>query len=359
MSGGAESGREIERILIVLLGALGDVARASTIIPPLRRRFPKARISWVVETKSAPFVRLNKRVDEVFEFSRKRWWKAASLLRTLRQQRFDLVLDLQRHLKSGLFSLGSGGKIRIGVHPRNAKEFNWLFNTRHCTFVPDTASKMVLYEAFLTELGITEGLDQSGGFQRDLFVPFAPEEVRQLSQSTVGVVLGSTWPTKDLPRQGYEQLVKGLLTSTSFSVVLLGDKTQAALGEDLERVCGGDSRVKNVAGRTSLPELMGILTTSAAVVGPDSGPGHLSSLVGTPYVTLFGPTDPQRVVPLGSELFAITPAIGCAPCWRRMCPGLDTLCMRLHAPREIVERVVAAAASKATSAPSTGSLPGW
>lgn len=346
MSGGAAVHRDVQRILIVLLGALGDVARASTIIPPLRRRFPDARISWVVETKSASFVRLNTRVDEVFEFSRSRWWEAAGLLRTLRRQRFDLVLDLQRHLKSGLFSAGSGGNIRIGVHRRNAKEFNWLFNTQQCQFVPDSSSKMVLYEAFLAELGITEGLDQSGGFQREQFVPLTPDAVRQLSQPAVGVVLGSTWPTKDLPRQGYEQLVKGLLASTNFSVVLLGDKTQAALGEEIERVCGDNPRVKNVAGRTSLPELMGILTTSVAVVGPDSGPGHLSSLVGTPYVTVFGPTDPRRVAPLGSEQFSITPAISCAPCWRRTCPGLDTLCMRLHAPREIVEQVVAAAASR-------------
>lgn len=347
MSEGAVGGQHVRTILIILLGALGDVARASTLVPPLRRKFPNARISWLVETKSAPFVRLNERVDEVHEFVRTRWWEAGGLLRKLRRERFDLVLDLQRHLKSGLFSLGSGGKMRIGVHPRNSKEGNWLFNTLHCRFIPDTSSKMLLYEAFLLELGITEGLDQSGGFRHDQFSPFTPPAIQQLSLPPIGVVLGSTWPTKDLPRQGYELLVKGLLTSTECSVVLLGDKTQAALGEEIERACEREPRVKNLAGHTSLPELMGILTSCASVIGPDSGPGHLSSLVGTPYVTLFGPTDPQRVVPLGSEALAITPTIGCAPCWRRRCPGLDTLCMRLHVPGEMVDKVVAAATSKA------------
>lgn len=352
MSRDTATEQEVRTILIVLLGALGDVARASTMIPPLRRRFPAARISWLVETKSAPLVRMNGQVDEVIEFVRQRWWGAMGLVTTLRRRRFDLVLDLQRHAKSGLFSLATGGKTRIGVHPRNAKEFNWLFNNRHCAFIPDTCSKMNLYEAFLTELSITEGLDQRGGVHREQFIPFVPDGVRHLAQPLVGVVLGSTWPSKDLPRQGYEQLVRALLTSTTFSVVLLGDKTQVELGEALARLWGGEPRVRNMAGLTSLSELMGIITSCASVVGPDSGPGHLSSLVGTPYVTLFGPTDPQRVVPRGSEQFAITPSIGCAPCWRRRCPGLDTMCMRLHAPREMVAQVVAAATSRTVPPPS-------
>lgn len=340
---------QVNKILIVLLGALGDVARATTIVPPLRRRFPGATISWLVETKSAPFVRLNERVDTVYEFVRQRWWSAGGLLRTLREQRFDLVLDLQRHFKSGIFSIGSGGRVRIGVHPANAKEFNWIFNTRHCAFVPDSASKMVLYEGFLREVGSDEGLDRFGGFERRQFLPLVPDSVTRFPAGFIGVVMGSTWPTKDLPKQGYDQLVRGLLAESSYSIVLLGDKTQASLGEEIERSCAGGSRVVNLTGRTSLDQLMGILASCSAVIGPDSGPGHLSSLVGTPYVTVFGPTDPVRVAPLGSEHLTVVPQVACAPCWRRRCPGLDTLCMRLHSPREMVARVVEAAKGRSGS----------
>jgi ADP-heptose:LPS heptosyltransferase len=233
--------------------------------------------------------------------------------------------------------------VRIGVHPANAKEFNWIFNTRHCAFIPDSESKMVLYEGFLREVGSSEGLDRSGGFQRQQFLPLVPDSVTRFPGGVIGVVMGSTWPTKDLPKQGYDQLVRGLLVASSYSIVLLGDKTQATLGGEIEQSCGGGSRVLNLAGRTSLAELMGVLASCSAVIGPDSGPGHLSSLLGTPYVTVFGPTDPVRVAPLGSEHLAVVPQVACAPCWRRRCPGLDTLCMRLHSPREMVARVVEAA----------------
>lgn len=336
---------EPERILIVLLGALGDVARGSTIIPPLRRRFPNAEISWLVETKSAAFVRLNERVDTVYEFVRSRWWEGAELVGRLRQSRFDLVLDLQRHAKSGLFSYLTGAPRRIGVNRKNAKEGNWLFNTHHCEYVPDTESKMELYRSFLTALGIEEGLDHSGGFRREQFLPLIPEPFLQLPGRRVGVVLGSTWQTKDLPKQGYQQLVGGLLKETDFSIVLLGDKSQAALGNELVAHAAGGARLLNLAGMTNLGQLMGVLAASSVVIGPDSGPGHLSSLVGTPSVTVFGPTDPKRVVPFGSEAFAIVPSVGCAPCWRRTCPGLNTICMRLHAPSEMISQVVGAASA--------------
>jgi ADP-heptose:LPS heptosyltransferase len=337
---------EPRNILIVLLGALGDVARGSTLIPPLRRRFPEANISWLVETKSASFVRLNERVDTVYEFVRSRWWEGAGLLRELRQRRFDLVLDLQRHLKSGLFSFSTGAPRRVGVNRKNAKEGNWVFNTEQCKYIPDSESKMELYRAFLTALGIEEGLDHTGGFRREQFLPLLPDEVVRLPGRRVGVVMGSTWPTKDLPKQGYQQLIALILKETDLSVVLLGDKTQAALGKEIAEVSAGGPRIINVAGSTNLGQLMGVLASSAAVIGPDSGPGHLSSLVGTPYVTIFGPTDPKRVAPFGSETFSIIPAIGCAPCWRRSCPGLNNLCMRLHSPSDMVAQVIAAASTR-------------
>jgi ADP-heptose:LPS heptosyltransferase len=318
----------------------------------------------VVETKSAPFVRLNERVDTVYEFVRQKWWKGGGLLAELRRQKFDLVLDLQRHFKSGIFSISTGSPRRLGVNPRNAKEFNWLFNNHHCEFVPDTVSKMVLYGAFLKELGIEEGLDQLGGFRREQFLPNTPDTVLNELRANpktqlVGVVMGSTWPTKDLPAQGIERVVRGLLSYTfnlskdgvsregdGFTVLLLGDKTQANLGEKIAASFDAGARVINLAGRTNLAQLMGVLASCSAVVGPDSGPAHLSSLVGTPHVTIFGPTDPRRVAPLGSEKFSIVPTVGCAPCWRRSCPGLDNICMRLHSPDEIVSQVLVAIEAK-------------
>jgi heptosyltransferase-1 len=329
------------KILIVLLGALGDVARGMSLLPPLKKAYPEARIAWLVETKSAGLVRCNPLVDEVIEFRRADPIKGVlDTVARLRRSRFDLVLDLQRHAKSGLFSLATLAPRRIGVNRKNAKEFNWLCNTEQTAFVADTSSKMYLYEAFLTALGVSAPLDPSGGLDRVAFLSELPQEVRELKErgAIVGLVLGSTWPTKDWPRTGYAGLVQRILDAHHCSIVLLGDKTQKALGDTLASKYV-DSRVLSLAGKTSLGGLLAVLGQCDCVIGPDSGPGHLCSLLDVPYIGLFGPTNPARVAPFRSRHLVIQEDIGCSPCWRRTCPGLDTLCMRSIMPSTVFDKL--------------------
>src|SRR5690349_3030250 len=110
-------------ILIVLHGSIGDVTRALPLGNLLRQRFPLAKLAWSVEPPSLPLVEQCGSVDEVIVFDRRRWWKGlVPFLRAIRSHRFDLVLDLQRHLKSGLISRWSGAPYRLGFHPRDSKE---------------------------------------------------------------------------------------------------------------------------------------------------------------------------------------------------------------------------------------------
>ena len=83
----------------------------------------------------------------------------------------------------------------------------------------------------------------------------------------------------------------------------------------------------DLAGQTSLSELVAVLEQSSFAVGPDSGPMHIAAAVGTPVISLWGATSPQRSGPLGSEHLMLQSPIGCSPCYRRTCPGLDRLCM--------------------------------
>ncbi len=83
------------------------------------------------------------------------------LYKDLRQDRFDITLDLQRILKSGFFSLLSGAGRRIGFHRRNAKEFNWIFNNEHIAYFSDDLPKIRHYLKFTEYLGLPEP-DQPG-----------------------------------------------------------------------------------------------------------------------------------------------------------------------------------------------------
>jgi ADP-heptose:LPS heptosyltransferase len=121
---------DAERILIVLLGAIGDVVRALPLANRLRAGYPNAHLAWAVEPRSAPVLAEHPALDERLVFERSGGAPSfARFLRDVRARRFDLVLDLQRHLKSGIVSWSTRAPVRIGFHRRNAKELNWLWNT--------------------------------------------------------------------------------------------------------------------------------------------------------------------------------------------------------------------------------------
>lgn len=325
------------------MGSIGDVARGLSLAVVLRRAFPSARLTWLVEPKSSGIVVGHPALDEVILFERNRGWRGlGDLRRALRSRRFDLALDLQRHLKSGLFSWWSGAPRRIGFHRRNAKEFNWLFSNEQIEFLPDTVSKIEHYLAFARALGVSGASVEPGlGHVADL----PPPPVLGGWSGYLALVLGSAWPSKDWPAAGYHRLVE-LITGAGQQVVLLGDRRQGEFGESLVRSAPAGT-VLNLAGRTSLAEVPAILARAALCIGPDSGPGHIAAAVGTRAVTIFGPTAPARTAPWGSEHLVVQSSIGCSPCYRRTCPGLGTMCMRLIPAERVWERALEALREKA------------
>src|SRR5437868_6783746 len=119
-----------DRILIVLLGAIGDVVRALPLLSRVRAGYPRAHIAWAVEPVAAPILVEHPALDDVLVFERAGGTRAfLRFLRRVHAERFDLTLDLQRHAKSGLVSFASRAPVRVGFHRRNAKELNWLWNT--------------------------------------------------------------------------------------------------------------------------------------------------------------------------------------------------------------------------------------
>jgi lipopolysaccharide heptosyltransferase II len=343
----------MERVLIVLLGALGDVVRGFSILPPLKQAFPRVHITWLVEPKCKGIVSLHPLVDEVLVFQRpnapgkagplsllKDTALAVSALRSdLKTRNFEVTLDLQRHFKSGFFSLLSKSPRRIGFHRKNAKEFNWIFNTETIEPCSNEVSKVHHYLSFLKQIEIPLPTQINFGLHEAIKVEDISPVLRERSSPLVGLVLGSTWSSKDWPFEGYERLVS-LLAKDGCIPVLLGDKTQGDLARRiLDSYRGNPETIINLAGQTTLRELLGAMSVLDLCAGPDSGPGHIAAALQKPYISLFGPTSPERVAPFGQEHLTMRSGIGCSPCWRRVCPGLDTLCMRLLSAEAVMQQV--------------------
>jgi heptosyltransferase-1 len=327
------------RILIVLLGAIGDVVRGMNVVGAIKDFDPSSHVTWLVEPASASIVKLNPYIDDVIVFERKKGIRGVlEVRRALRSRRFDVTLDLQRHFKSGLFSWMSRAPQRIGFHRRDAKEFNWIFNTCAVPEQGEEISKIEHYLSFLGPMGIPRPAVLKSGLEGVSLEQFSPEWRSELAPRYVGVVLGSSWDTKDWPEEGYRALLSRIASIGVQQVVLIGDRSKLDMAGRLQGIAAGVSIV-NLVGRTSLQEAVAVIRGAQACLGPDSGPAHISGAVGTPHVTLFGPTSVTRNVPRACESFALVSKVGCSPCKRRVCPGLNKVCMRLITPEQVLEQV--------------------
>jgi len=315
-----------QRILVVLHGSIGDVTRALPLVNLLRRGFPEATIAWAVEPSAYPLVEHHTAVDEVILFDRGRWWKSlAPFLRQIRSKRFDLVLDLQRHLKSGFISRWSGAPHRLGFHRRDAKEFNWLFNSHHIPATGDGVSKLAHYLRFAECLGIEPGPVVWG-------LSLTPEEearverlLEKVGRDFAVFFVGSRWESKQWFPDRTARSAAEVQRRYGLEIMLVGGKEDIPFARDVENL--RPSSVVNRVGQTSLREAVGILSRARVSVGPDTGLMHLSAAMGTPVVSLWGATSPTRTGPYGYEDLVIQGRAACSPCYLRRCP-IGRVCMQ-------------------------------
>jgi ADP-heptose:LPS heptosyltransferase len=316
------------------MGSLGDIVRALCLVAHIKLHWPQSRVSWLVEARWTELIRIHPQIDSVIIFKRK--WHFSSLwqlYRKLNLEHFDISLDLQRIFKSGLFSLLSGAKRRIGLHRSNTKELNWVFNNEHLPYFSENLSKLSHYLKFTDQLGLPAPADLDFGFGAFDINQTAPAAIIEIKNSFIAVVMGSSWETKDWFFEGYRRVVEHILTVHKLHAVLLGDSSQTPSARLLAEKMNS-KKVIDLTGN-SLVEMTAVLKAAAAGVGPDSGPAHLAAAVGTPYVTLFGPTPPGRHAPYGCEHLVVQTVKDCVPCYKKRCPDRNRECM-YHINSEMV-----------------------
>jgi len=337
------------RVLIILLGAIGDVVRALPLLGRMRRAWPAAHIAWAVEPKSQTVLEGHPWLDEIIVYDRRRApWSFGPFLVRLRAGRFDLALDLQRHLKSGLAALASGASVRLGFDRSNGKELNHLFSTCRIPPQPHMRLKLLQYQAFGDALGIAPVAVEFG------LAPTAAERARAAKllegapPPLLAVILGSSWPSRFYFGDSMAAVIRELCEPREgcpalFPVLIGNGREEAVLAEEINANLMG-VRMLNLVGRTGLRDLVAIFAECAAAFGPDSGPMHIAAAVGCPVVSLWGATAPERSAPWGFDHLALNGEIPCHPCYLRDCP-IGRECMRRIAPGDVaaaIRRAIAA-----------------
>jgi len=256
-------------------------------------------------------------------------------LQHVRHQHFDLVLDLQRHLKSGIVSFWSGAPTRIGFHRHNTKEGNWLFNTHTIDAIPDFSLKLGQYLKFAEALGLP-----NDGVSFDLRLrPEEEQRVDTLLAETprpfAAFFLGSRWPSRFWFPQATAEVAQALQREYGVGVVLIGGQSEVAFAH---QVCAATrEKLTNLSGKTTLRDLIGIFSRARLTMGPDSGPMHLAAATGVPVISLWGATSPIRSAPWSSEAFVLQGPAACSPCYTRHCP-IGRACMQRITPDHVMQK---------------------
>ncbi|HVO93154.1 MAG TPA: glycosyltransferase family 9 protein [Terriglobales bacterium] len=326
--------------MIVLHGSIGDVTRALPLVSLLRGGFREARIIWSVEPVSLPLVKGYPGVDDIIVFERQHGWQAFfPFLARIRAERFDLVLDLQRHFKSGIISWWSGAPQRIGFHRADCKELNWLFNNRHIGRYDDDIPKLDHYLKFAEFLGVASapvewhfpiGAEEHAAVDRHL---------AQVSAGFAALFVGTRWPSKQWFPSQMARCVELLRAEYQLGAVLLGSAAERELAADV--VAETQTPVVDLVGRTSLREAVGIIQRAAVAIGPDTGLMHIAAAVKTPVISLWGATSPNRTGPYGFKDFTIQGEAPCVPCYRRRC-SIGRICLRSITTGQIADKVATA-----------------
>jgi lipopolysaccharide heptosyltransferase I len=289
-------------VLIVRLGALGDIVHAIPAAAALRAAYPDARIDWLVDARHRELVDLITCVDRSIVLERSTLAGWADVVRTMRQVRYDCAVDFQGLLKSAVLARASGAPRVVGFSIWHLREKGaWPFYT--ATGGPPAHEDTLQRDPPLRDEHVIRKnlrLLRTLGIEDDrITFPLAPVEsaaVEGIRARLGGLPFalinpGAAWPNKRWPPERFGQVAEFLRDVRQLrSFVLWGPGEEPLAQAVVEASDGAAER----APFTSLTDLLAICRAAALMVSGDTGPLHIATAAGTPTVSIFGPTDPDR-----------------------------------------------------------------
>ncbi|MGE3956623.1 MAG: glycosyltransferase family 9 protein [Vicinamibacterales bacterium] len=321
------------RVLIVRLGALGDIVHAVPVAVALRRAYPDAVIDWLVSARHREVLDLVPVIDHRVVVADRRGardglaWPAA--IRTLRRARYDVALDLQGLVKSAVAARLSGATRVIGFGRSYAREplASWLYTETHDPGGSGIRDAGAVRHVVRVNLGMLERLG---------LVPGEPEFLLDAPRSTaVNEVIaragarfallntGAAWPNKRWPPVRFGELARLMQQRHGLRSIVLWGPGERALADEAVAGAGGAAMH---APQTTIADIAALAKAAVVMVSGDTGPTHIASAVGTPLVGIYGPTRPERNGPLGADDESVSRAGVCQCHHLRQC-RLPRMCL--------------------------------
>jgi heptosyltransferase I len=313
--------RSVTSILIVRLGALGDIVHGVPAAAALRAAYPDARLDWLVDVRHRHLLDLVPILTNRIAIDTRALRGPIGVpqaVRSLRAAGYDFAIDLQGLLKSAVLARASGADRVIGLARSHLREgaASAFYNS---TVDPGPARHVVDRGLALAAAAGASAAVRPFPFATP--ASEAPARVRSALHLAEGAGFaainpGAAWPNKRWPADRFGALAAALRKRAGLrSIVLWGPGEE----ELAQAVCAGSDGAAAPAPRTSLDDLIAILASARLVVSGDTGPLHLAAAVGAPIVGLYGPTDPARNGPWAADDVVVSRSPVCQCFHQRRC----------------------------------------
>jgi lipopolysaccharide heptosyltransferase II len=349
------------KILILKPSSLGDVIHALPVLRLLRVHWPQSRIYWWLDVNLVPLLEKDPDLAGIIPFHRKRWaaphrWpEIVSSIETMRKHRFDVAIDLQGLARSGMFAWLADARFTVGLD--NLREGSREGASALYDLTPPRAAPQVhavdRYLAVLPLLNVPvhrnfDWLPPRAAAAKSVAERWAPER-----QGARWIVLlpGGRWDNKRWPVQYFVELTKRLRDIPALRLVVLGSENERPLGEQI--AAAAPDFCLNLAGATSLDEMIEWIRLSRLVITNDTGPMHVAAAVGRPVIAIFGPTDPLNTGPYGQLRNVMqSTTLPCVPCLKSRCAYWEKLaCLHAISPAAVFEKAKEALRPPLTAIP--------
>lgn len=310
------------KILVISLLNIGDVLFTTPALRSLRAAYPDARIDMLVNNRSAETVVHNRNLSRVIVIEKSGYHKSpkgfVELIRSIRRERYDTVINLHGCARSSLITVLSGARQRCGLVSRG---FDWLYHKP--IHQRRDIHRVDSHLQILNDLGIPT----LQGLGMEMHVDDASRESAQTKMAEAGVRVegvyiglnpGASVTLKQWTAEGWAQL-SDLLVEQGYTPVLFGGPGDVPLTDKISELCR--TRPSTMSGKLTLLELAAAVTRCQVFVSVDSGPLHIAAAQGVPIVGLYGPTDPIEFGPYRVPNVVLGSSGECDSCRQRLDSG--------------------------------------
>ncbi len=316
----------MKKILILRLSSIGDIVLTQPVAKVLREVYPDATIDYLTKKPFIGIVEAFGCIDTIHTWNNKR-----IILKKLRKQKYDMIIDLHSKFNTFIIKLLVRGKKTVTYNKKHILRRMIVKKLTHKSIV----STVELYFSALKKIGITETIEHPKLY---------PDKLQKISlgkrfpgKKLIGIFPGALHATKMYPLEKMAKFIDSVPSKWNCKFIILGSKSEKLLSAELKK--NTKTELLDLCGEFNISQLISVIDNMDVIISNDSGPMHIAAAIEKPQIALFGATHPRLgFAPLNKKAIIISSNISCQPCslhGSAICPKGHFLCMNSISPELI------------------------